>query len=189
MKRFLLFFLFLTCIFGVFNKPALADQADERFGVCDLCSYCPDNSPPSNWENCRQCLYPQASSDPQTKATLLVNPDTNTQPTPFPGRAYTMLGCIRSDLGSFTQEGAASSVIQTLLNMIFAFGGGLAFLFLIYGSFLILTSQAEPEKLNHGKRVVYGAVIGIVFALFSVFLVNFLASGVLKLPGFQDPSQ
>ena len=189
MKRFLLFFLFLTCVFGVFNKTVSADQTDSRFGVCDLCSYCPDNSPPSNWENCRLCLYPLASSKSQDKATLLIDDQTNTQPTPWPGHAYTMLGCIQTDLGSFTKEGAASSVIQTLLNMIFAFGGGLAFLFLIYGSFLILTSQAEPEKLNHGKRVVYGAIIGIVFALFSVFLVNFLASGVLKLPGFQGPSQ
>jgi len=62
--------------------------------------------------------------------------------------------------------------------------GGIALLMLMYGGFLILTSQAEPERLNYGRRVVTGAVIGLIFALGSVFIVNIIGSGILRLPGF-----
>lgn len=94
-----------------------------------------------------------------------------------------MIGCIKTDLG-FTEQEAASSVTQTLLNIIFGIVGGVAFLYLIYGSFIILTSQSNPERLNYGKRLVFGAIIGVVFTLASVFIVNFIASGILRIPGF-----
>ncbi len=96
-----------------------------------------------------------------------------------------MIGCLRTNLaGGFTERGAAAGVVQTLLNLIFSAVGGIAFLYLLYGAFLVLTSQADPERLNQGKRVVYGAVIGLIFTITSVFLINFIASGVLKIPGF-----
>jgi len=114
----------------------------------------------------------------------VVDPASNTGPTPYPGRQYTVIGCIKTDLASFSQQGAAAGVVQTLLNIIFGIIGGLAFLYLIYGSFVVLTSQAEPERLNYGKRLIIGAVVGAVFSLLSVFIVNFLASGILRIPGF-----
>lgn len=154
-----------------------------RYAACDLCGYCPPDRLPSTWEKCRLCLYPNASSDPALKETLQVDTGTNTGPTPYQGRQYTVIGCIKTDLGSFSQEGAAASVVQIILNVIFSIIGGIAFLYLIYGSFIVLTSQAEPERLNYGKRLIYGAIIGLIFSLSSVFIVNFLAAG-LKIPGF-----
>lgn len=169
-------------------SPSVVGQtttpAAPRFAACDLCGLCPPDGPSSTWEKCRLCLYPNASSDPTTKETLRIDPTTNTGPTPQPGRQYTVIGCIKTDLASFSQEGAAAGVVQILLNVIFSIIGGLAFLYLIYGSFVILTSQAEPERLNYGKRLIYGAIIGLAFSLSSAFIVNFLASGVLKIPGF-----
>ena len=77
-------------------------------------------------------------------------------------------------------------MVQSLLNIVFAMAGGIAFLYLLYGSFIIATSQANPERLNYGKRVVYGAIAGVIFTLGSVFLVKFIASGILKIPGFGE---
>jgi len=170
---FFLFFLFLT--FPYF--------AQDRYASCDLCGYCPPNNPPSNWEKCAECLYPEAPKNPNLKETLKINPNDNLAPTPYPGRKYTMLGCIKIS-GGFEKEGAVVGVIQFFLNIIFSIVGGVAFLSLIYGSFLIITSQENPEKLNYGKRVVYGAIVGLIFSLSSVFLIRFLASGVLRIPGF-----
>jgi len=95
-----------------------------------------------------------------------------------------MIGCINTNLNSFQSEGAASSVVQTLLNLIFGATGVIGLAYFLYGSGLILTSQAEPEKLGRGKRLIVGAIVGIIFSLGSVFIVNLLASGVLKIPGF-----
>ena len=68
--------------------------------------------------------------------------------------------------------------------MIFSLAGGLAFIYLMYGGFIILTSQADPEKLNYGKRLLYGAGVGLIITIGSVFIVNFVGSGILKIPGF-----
>lgn len=184
-KRLLVFLLLFLFLLG-FVHPVLGQTPTPvaRYAACDLCGYCPPDNPPSNWEKCRLCLYPNANSDPATKDTLKIDFSTNTGPTPYQGRQYTVIGCIKTDLGSFSQEGAAASVVQILLNVIFSIVGGIAFLYLIYGSFTVLTSQAEPERLNYGKRLVYGAIIGLIFSLLSGFIVKFLASGILKIPGF-----
>ncbi|MBI4225933.1 hypothetical protein HY612_02365 [Candidatus Roizmanbacteria bacterium] len=177
-------FFFISPVVGQTSTPPPTPTSAVRYAACDLCGYCPPDQLPSTWEKCRLCLYPTASPDSALKETLRVDLGTNTGPTPYQGRQYTVIGCIKTDLGSFQQEGAAASVVQILLNVIFSIIGSIAFLYLIYGSFVVLTSQAEPERLNYGKRLIYGAIIGLIFSLSSVFIVNFLASGVLKIPGF-----
>ncbi len=185
MKRLLLTTLILAA-FLLINLPHTLVRGETRYGVCDLCGYCPLNqpTPPSTWANCVACIYPSVSPIPSLKQSLLIDPYANSGPTPFPGHQYTVLGCIKTDLRSFRQEGAASSVVQVLLNIVFSVVGGVGLLAIIYGSFLILTSQGNIEQLNYGKRVVFGAIVGIIFSVSSVFIINLLASGVLKLPGF-----
>ena len=184
------FFVFLLLFsFVYFSASPVFSQGE--FAACDLCGYCPPNNPPSTWEACRSCIYPNASSDASSNDTLRLGSlefVEHVPPSPYPGRSYTMIGCIRSDLGSFGAEGAAGSVVQILLNVIFSIAGGLAFLFLIYGAFVILTSQANPERINYGKKVLFGAIIGVIFTVGAVFLVNLLASGVLQIPGFGGTS-
>lgn len=184
---FITIFFFLTLL--IFNQPAFAQTtptagATIRYAACDLCGYCPPDKLPSTWESCRSCLYPNANKDSNAKDTLKIDPAANTGPTPQQGRQYTVIGCIKTDLASFSQEGAAASVVQVLLNIIFSLIGGIAFLYLMYGSFTVLTSQAEPERLNYGKRLISGAIIGLVFSLLSALIVKFIASGILKIPGF-----
>jgi hypothetical protein len=180
--RKVLFLLGVTFFFFIFSIPVFSDNtAFPRLASCDLCGYCQGKAPPQNWEKCRACLYPNASSQDDT---LKVDPETNLPPTPYPGRWYTFLGCISTNLGSFESPGATASVVQLLLNIIFSFVGGASLLSLLYGAFILLTSQNNPEKINQGKRIVFGAIAGLIFTFLAVFLVNFLGEKVLRLPGF-----
>lgn len=163
----------------------IQEPTGPRYAACDLCGFCPPNIAPQSWASCQKCLYPNMSSDPTSMESLVIDPETNLPPAPAPGRQYTFLGCLGSG-GGFGEEGAAGSVVQSILNIIFSAAGGIAFLYLIYGSFVVATSQANPEKLNYGKRVVYGAIAGLIFTLASVFIVKFIASGILKIPGFGE---
>ena len=163
----------------------LQEPTGPRYAACDLCGFCPPNTAPQSWPSCQKCLYPNISSDPTSMESLIIDPETNLPPASAPGRQYTFLGCLGSG-GGFGEEGATGSVVQSILNIIFSAAGGIAFLYLIYGSFVIATSQANPEKLNYGKRVVYGAIAGLIFTLASVFIVKFIASGILKIPGFGE---
>ncbi len=184
MKKVLLFvFIFLLSVNIIGNVTA-----QTRYAACDLCGFCPPNPAPKSWVSCQKCLYPNISSDPSTMESLVVDPTTNLALPPAPGKQFTFLGCLGASGGGFTNQGAAGGVIQSLLNIVFSMTGGIAFLYLLYGAFVIATSQANPEKLNYGKRVVYGAIAGLVFTFGSVFIVKFIATGVLKIPGFGEGS-
>lgn len=193
---FLLFFFLAKINAQIINQPSPKNvfqqenqqttnqnETDQRYAACDLCGYCPPNPPPQNWLKCKKCLYPNTSDDPSLMETLKIDPKTNLPPTPMLGRQYTFLGCLGGG-SSFSEENAGGLFVQSILNIIFSSIGGIAFLYLIYGSFIIITSQSDPEKLNYGKRIISGAIIGLIFSLSSVFIVNFIASAILKLPGF-----
>jgi len=186
MKR-LIFLLILTVFLFLANNQALAiDCTTERCATCDLCGYCQLSPTPGSWESCRNCLYPSLIGIPASEnQTLKIDETENNAPTPVPGSWYTMIGCIRTNIaGGFSGQGAAGGVVQTLLNTLFSIAGGVAFLYILYGSFIILTSQADAERLNYGKRVVYGAIIGAIFSISAVFLVNLIGGKILNIPGF-----
>lgn len=150
---------------------------------------------PGDWRACLKCVYeinaPTTQAQPNCDTlTLITDPAKPAEPPvlkikPIVGRQYTMLGCIKAgtDVG-FTDQKGAPSFVQALLNVIFSLVGGIAFLYLMYGGFTILTSQADPEKLNYGRRLIYGAIAGLIITLGSVFLVNLIGSGILRIPGF-----
>ncbi len=166
--------------------PHGVDCVSNRCAACDFCGYCQNGPIPGNWQACRDCLYPELKIySAQDNKTLEILPSANSAPTPRLGHTYTMVGCITTNLSDFTEPGAAASLTKVLLNLVFSTAGGVAFLYLIYGTFLILTSQADPERLNNGKRVAQGAIIGLVFCLASIFIINIVVTMVLKIPGFE----
>ncbi|MCS7093478.1 MAG: pilin [Patescibacteria group bacterium] len=168
------YFLFLT-------KDQIHSQSQERYATCDLCGYCQPNPPPDNWLNCKNCLYPNASDNPDSKDTLRINPTTNLPPTPVPGRQYTLLGCI-GNTGLFREQSGVAGVVQFILNVIFSLVGGVSFLYLLYGVFVLMTSAANPERVNYGKRVISGSIIGLIFTLLSLFIFNLISQNFLGLP-------
>ena len=149
---------------------------------------------PGDWASCALCLYPDLypSGNPipdATCKTLLVKDDNSPLYPVKLGRQFTMLGCITSgaSIGFDSKNGGpggAPTFVQKILDVLFSLTGGIAFLYLMYGGFIILTSQADPERLNYGRRLIYGAIVGLIITLGSVFIVNLVGSGILHIPGF-----
>ena len=63
-------------------------------------------------------------------------------------------------------------------------GGGIAFLLIVYGGFLVMTSTGNPDRLEEGKGVITAAISGLILLIFSVFILKFLGVNILGLPGF-----
>ncbi len=196
-------FLLILAVGFIFFLRGSQDKAYAvRYASCDQCGFCVTPSiganlpelgaKPGNWDQCRNCLYPALTSYQFDTRKSLEIPETadanglpiNIPPTIQPGHYYTAVGCLTTNVGDFTKAGAAAGVVTPILNMMFSLAGGIAFLYLMYGAFLILTSRGDYEQLNQGKRTVYGSIIGLIFTLTSVFVINLLANGVLKIPGF-----
>lgn len=198
-------FCFIVSFFvfaSLFSGPILA----QRYVRCDVCGFCdyPDqiqpqaldgigaelaDKQPADLANCHKCLYPGIADPVGSRGTLLIS-ETGASatgpiaPTPAGGRYYTMFGCIDTKMGGFSQEGASGAVVQQLLDVVFATVGGISFLTILFGSYVVLTSRADPNRLNYGRRVVVGAIIGLVFTLASVFIINTVGGKILGIPGF-----
>jgi hypothetical protein len=88
----------------------------------------------------------------------------------------TELGCIPNDPIGFVTKFYAIG-----LGLI----GGVSLLFIIYGGYIILTSQGNPGKLNNGKSYILYAIIGLLLAIFGFVFIQVVAIDILHIPGFK----
>lgn len=81
---------------------------------------------------------------------------------------------------NYTIEDMVNSGVR-MVTFIFGIAGSLTLLFFIYGGYTMLTSLGNPEEIQKGRKILTGALIGLVLILSAGFLVRFIAS--LVLPG------
>lgn len=180
---------FIVISFGL-NVQA---QSTERLAQCDLCGYCQGQPPPEDWKQCRDCIYPNASENPKDNDSLRITENVDRsfiQVTPRPGTSYTMIGCLNtnfSDFNIFSETNSAGTattpIINRILQILFSIVGALAFLYLLYGAYVLMTSRDNPERVSQGRNIVIGSIIGVVFSLSVTLIVNFIGSGILRIPG------
>lgn len=87
----------------------------------------------------------------------------------------TALGCIPvSDTGALV-----GWFFQRFLGLV----GGVALILSALGAFQIITSGGNPEKVKRGRELIESAISGLLFVIFSLFLLRFIGVDVLHLPG------
>lgn len=152
--------LVLTSYFLILNSPLVFAQSPTPTGAptCDLCGWCNSSfyPKPPDWEKCHNCLY-----DPSGREAT--------------GSAYTVFGCIATSPEAF---------VKSILSIVFGVSGGIAFLAVLSGSAIVLTSAGNPERLQTGKDIIFSSIVGILLILFSVFLLRFVGFEILRIPGF-----
>ncbi len=84
--------------------------------------------------------------------------------------------CIPNEPGGFV-----SSVYSYGLMLI----GGVALIFIVYGGYLIMSSQGEPEKIKLGKSYIISSIAGLLLALGGFVFYQTIAQNILKIPGFE----
>ncbi len=87
----------------------------------------------------------------------------------------TAIGCIQATPAEFVKD---------FMTFIIGISGGLAFLMMLLGAFQMLTSAGNPETLAAGKDRFTNAIIGLLFIIFAVLLMQIIGFDILKLPGF-----
>lgn len=91
------------------------------------------------------------------------------------GGIWTAVGCIPTD---------PTRMIQVLMKIGLLIGGGVALLIILAGSFTLSISQGDPKKTSEAKEMIASALIGLVFIIFSVSILQFIGLDLLRLPGF-----
>jgi hypothetical protein len=91
------------------------------------------------------------------------------------GGVWTALGCIKTTPKDF---------IADFLTIALGIAGGIALLLMGYGAFLISISAGDPKKADEGKEIITGTIAGLLFIVFSVFLLKLIGIDILGIPGF-----
>ena len=68
----------------------------------------------------------------------------------------------------------ALNIVDDLLQLI----GYTTIGYIMYGGFLMMTSNGAPDKAARGRKTIMSAAIGLVIALASVARVNFISSKI-----------
>lgn len=90
---------------------------------------------------------------------------------------WTALGCI-----NFQNNGA--NIIRTLITLGLSLGGGFTLLIILFAGFTLSTSQGDPKRVSEAKELITSAVIGLLFIIFSVTILQFIGVSLFRIPGF-----
>lgn len=85
----------------------------------------------------------------------------------------TAIGCI--------PVGDTNAFMGWILGWAVGVGGGIAFLLIVYASFMIMTSQGVPDRLKAGQELLTSAISGLIMLIFAVFILKFIGIDILKL--------
>jgi len=91
----------------------------------------------------------------------------------------TSIGCIPID--------PQDLVVNYVLKYAIGIAGGVAFLLIIWGAIQLLTSAGDPEKIGKGKETIVAAISGLLFIIFSIYLLRLIGYDILRIPGFETP--
>ena len=135
---------------------------------CDRCGYCVGNDIPQDYYSCVSCVY-------DVDLDESVAPPAPIDAPAVAGKNWTVISCISTDPAEFT---------QTILRFVTTIAGGIIFIVLLYGSFLVLTSAGDPQQLGRGKSMIKSGIIALILIIFSVFILQFIGFELLRIPGF-----
>lgn len=76
------------------------------------------------------------------------------------------------------------TIITRIFSIILGLSGGIAFLTIISGSYAIMTSQGNPEKVQAAKEIITSTIVGLVFVILSIVILEIIGVDILVIPGF-----
>lgn len=96
--------------------------------------------------------------------------------------------CMDDDLHVWTAMGClpinpALLISTYVISFFIAIAGGVSFIFVIYGAFLVMTSQGDTERIKKGKKYVNSAIKGLLVVIFATLIFKILGVDLLRIPG------
>ena len=73
-----------------------------------------------------------------------------------------------------------------IINVVLGVLGVVAVGVVIYGGFLFLTAQGDPGRIKKGKDSITWGIIGLIIALLSWSIINFVLSSTMSAPAAQN---
>lgn len=85
----------------------------------------------------------------------------------------TAIGCI--------PIGDTNAFAGWILGWAVGIGGGIAFLLIVYASFMVMTSKGMPDRLKAGHELLTSAISGLIMLIFAIFILKYIGIDILGL--------
>lgn len=85
----------------------------------------------------------------------------------------------KCEIQNFEFPGHLPGILLAVVEILLRIGTIAAVGFVIYGGFMYMTSQGEPDKAANARHTIINAVIGLVIALLATGIVSFIGGRLL----------
>ena len=85
------------------------------------------------------------------------------------------LGLVPTDLQGF---------VKIFFSIVLTLSGALAVILIIISGYRLMSSQGNPEKLQGAREQLTAAIVGLLFVIFCLFILQVIGVDILGLPGF-----
>src|SRR3972149_1820016 len=73
--------------------------------------------------------------------------------------------------------------IETIFRFILTIAGFGAIIIIIYSGYILITSGGDKEKIAGARETITSAVVGLLFIIFSIVILEIIGVDILKIPG------
>jgi hypothetical protein len=74
---------------------------------------------------------------------------------------------------------------KALFSVILGISGGIAIILIIISGYRLMTSRGNPEQVQVAKEQLTAAIVGLMFVIFSLVILQTIGVDILQLPGFR----
>ncbi len=132
----------------------IKEETPQDNNTFDLCNQIPD---PTLQKECRTCNTSNGGDAQNPKAI------------------WTSVGCIPT---------TSNAIVGALVKLGLGIAGTVAILMILAGGFMLSTSQGDTKRVGEARELITSAVIGLLFIIFSVALLQFIGVKIFQIPGF-----
>ena len=89
---------------------------------------------------------------------------------------------LKTGLPGVTFGTNAQTFVESLFSLILGLSGGLALLLIILSGYKVILARGNPEKMTGAKESLTSAIVGLLFIIFSLVILEVIGVDILKLP-------
>lgn len=78
----------------------------------------------------------------------------------------------------------AGALVKSVFGVILSISGGIALILIMVSGYRLIFSQGNPEEVKGAQEQLTSAVVGLLFIVFSLVILQIIGANILQIPGF-----
>ncbi len=92
-------------------------------------------------------------------------------------------GCTSVDTALGPISTSPAGLVRSVMSVLLGLSGGTSILLIVAAGYQLMVSQGNPEKVKEGRERLTAAIVGLIFIIFSVAILQFIGITILQIPG------